>query len=167
MNTIAIVKDYLSKVAPDIIFAPEPRNTYYHHPDHTNTGKIIYYIYDKELIRGKIPRIFYYTTLNSTFRWSFTKDDLAFAFKLLYLHKSQYWMFKYIKPLYKLLGRLYGRKINGWKYAEGYREVSFKDKNKDKKVDNKNLSFISRIILILSIKLWFIDESIYDVNTNE
>jgi LmbE family N-acetylglucosaminyl deacetylase len=148
-SAINLVKNYLESEDPDIVFAPEPINTYYRHSDHMNTGKIIYYIYDK-IRTNKTPKLFFFTTLNANFYWPFRKRDILFAYKLIFTHKSQFWMMRLTPPLYKLTARSYGGHLKGWKYAEGYRRVYFREeKNK-----NEKLNILKRVFLILNVKVW-------------
>jgi len=149
---VEIVKDYLNKEKPDIIFACEPRNTYYRHPDHMNTGKIVYYLLDKGQIDfGTIkPKLYFYGSIASNFFWPFKKEDKHLAYKAMYIHKSQAHIWKATKSLYEILMRVYGSRIKGWKYAEGYRRVYYGNE----KYKNKKLKFSGRLFLLLNVKLW-------------
>jgi LmbE family N-acetylglucosaminyl deacetylase len=42
-TAIIKIKDYIMKLQPDIVIAPEPIYTWYHHPDHVRTGRIAYF----------------------------------------------------------------------------------------------------------------------------
>jgi LmbE family N-acetylglucosaminyl deacetylase len=84
-KSISIIKDYIAKLQPDIIIAPEPWITWYHHPDHIRTGLIAYYalmrlINEKKnnKIDIKIPKLFYFQTLWND--WYFPKFP---AYKIL------------------------------------------------------------------------------------
>lgn len=148
-KTVELVKTYLNKEKPDIIFACEPRNTYYRHPDHMICGKLIYYILDRQLLNIN-PKLYFYSSINANFRWPFNKKDLTLAYDLLNAHKSQYHMFRFMKPVYRFLFKSYGRRVRGWKYAEGYRRTYY-GKNRKK---NSKLKLIHRIILLLNVKIW-------------
>jgi len=151
-NTIELVADYLKKENPDIIFACEPRNTYYRHPDHMNVGKIVYYILHKKLIDTglKRPKLFFYGSIGANFYWPFTKTGIDLARKTMLLHKSQMHIWRFTRILYMLLIRRYGKGIKGWKYAEGYRKVYYgEDRYKTQK-----LKFFGRLFLILNVKVW-------------
>ncbi len=161
-ETVNLIKIFLEKENPDIIFACEPINTWYRHPDHMRTGKILYYIYDKVLI-NKSPKLFFYTPLNPNFRWPFEKKGINFAFQLINTHKSQYWMMKYIQPLYRLVSKLYARPLEGWKYAEGYRRVYFREQ----KIKNQKIKGIKRLFLILNIAVWPEKITVHTINLNQ
>lgn len=150
-ETVDLVKTYLDKEKPDIILACEPRNTYYRHPDHMICGKIIYYILDKQFIDfKKQPKLYFYSSINANFRWPFNNEDLPLAYQLILSHKSQYYMFKSIKPVYRFLSKRYGRHLKGWKYAEGYRRVYYGKK----KPQNQKLKLYQRVFLLLNVKIW-------------
>jgi len=155
-DTVELVRNYLYKEKPSIIFAPEPINTYYRHQDHIAIGKILYYIYDKKII-DENPKLYYFAPLNPNFYWPFAKTDISFAFKMIDIHKSQNWMMKYLKPLYIIIGKFYGRNIKGWKYAEGYRRVFYREE----KHKNKKLTFLMNCLNFLALKLFPKDLSKY------
>ena len=147
--TIERVRKFLEIKKPDLIFAPEPIYTIYQHPDHLNTGKILYFIYDK-IFTNEETKLYFYTPLNSNFRWPFKREHLMEGLAAINEHKSQRWMIKYLEPIYKLMVRNFGRHIKGWKYAEGFRRVYYRDNA----YKNKKLSYHQYIFLILSIKMW-------------
>ena len=148
-KTVDLVRAYLDNEKPDIIFACEPRNTYYRHPDHMICGKLVYYILDKQLL-DKNPKVYFYSSINPNFRWPFNKEDLPLAYRLIHAHESQYYMFKFIKPAYRFLFKLNGRRVKGWRYAEGYRRVYYGKH----KIRNPKLKLHQRIFLLLNVKLW-------------
>ncbi len=151
-KTIDLVVDYLNEEKPDIIFACEPRNTYYRHPDHMNIGKIVYYILDKKLIDLglKKPKLYFYGSIGANFFWPLNKDGIDLGYKTMHLHKSQMHIWKITRRLYTLLIRQYGKQIKGWKYAEGYRRVFYaEERHKTKK-----LKFSGRLFLTLNVKVW-------------
>jgi len=151
-ETIKMVKEYLNKEQPDIIFACEPRNTYYRHPDHMNIGKIVYYILDKEEInfRNKNTKLYFYNPINPNFYWPFSKKDISKAKANMEVHKSQMHIWNSIGRLYKFIMRQYGKGIKGSKYAEGYRRVYYSDE----KHNNAPLKFSGRLFLTLLVKSW-------------
>ncbi len=161
-NSINLIKEYLEKENPDIIFACEPINTWYRHPDHMRTGKILYYIYDK-ILTSKKPKLYYYTPLNPNFRWPFDKKGIEFAFQLINTHKSQSWMMKYALPLYRLVTKLYARQLEGWKYAEGYRRVFYREE----KSRNQQIKGIKRLILILNVAVWPEKITVHTINIDK
>jgi len=151
-KTIHLVKEYLEEEQPDIIVACEPRNTYYRHSDHMNIGKIVYYILDKNLVNfgSKKPKLYFYASIGANFIWPFKKEEIPLAYKTIHLHKSQIHIWRKTNLLYKILIRHYGKKLKGWKYAEGYRRVYYGDeRNKTEK-----LKFFGRLFLILNVKVW-------------
>lgn len=123
--TMELVKKYLEKEKPDIVVACEPIYTFYFHPDHMNIGKILFYIFYNKLLSFHTSKLYFYSTIKSNFWWPFAKKDVPFALKLLKEHKSQYYMNKNTAPIYKIMSRIYGRHLKGWKYAEGYRRQYF------------------------------------------
>ncbi|MHA1292354.1 MAG: PIG-L deacetylase family protein [Promethearchaeota archaeon] len=151
-KTIDLIKDYLNKEKPDIIFACEPRATYYRHPDHINTGKILYYILDKNLIDfgKKRPKLYFYASINPNFFWPINKEEIPLAYNNMFVHKSQAHIWKFAKSLYRLIISVYGCRIKGWRYAEGYRRI-FYGAEKSK---NKKLKFSGRLFLLLNVKIW-------------
>lgn len=149
-KTIQMLGEYLNKEKPDIIFAPEARNTVYRHPDHMNTGKCVFYLLHKGMIKFSPPKLYFYTPINANFYWPFRKEEISFALKLMHTHRSQFHLWNSVMPLYKLMGRIFGRHVKGYKYAEGYRQV-FYGKEIDK---NKNMSLLQRILFIMNVRLW-------------
>jgi len=149
---IKLVKDYLNKEQPDIIFACEPRNTYYRHPDHMNIGKIIYYILDKEEInfRAKNTKLYFFNSIDPNFYWPFKKEAIPLAYKNMYVHKSQMHIWNSVGRFYKLMVRWYGSRIKGWKYAEGYKRIFYGNE----KGKNPELKFSGRLFLTLLVKSW-------------
>jgi LmbE family N-acetylglucosaminyl deacetylase len=130
INNIVI---YLKKHKPDIILAPEPRWTVYTHKDHVNTGKILFFIIYNKLI-DKIPKLYYFSSINSNFWFPFEKEEIKFTRKLLACHASQKKLLDKTLPIYGFLHKIYGRHLKGWKYAEGYRQVFF---GRNQKLKNK------------------------------
>ena len=146
---VNIVKDYLAKEKPDIIFVCEARNTYYRHPDHMNIGKVIYYILDKNLIDFR-PKLYFYGSIGSNFQWPVKEEDIPLAYSTMYMHKSQAHIWKGTKMLYRILLRVYGSRVKGWKFAEGYRRVYYGKESQK----NKKLKLSGRIFLLLNVKIW-------------
>ncbi|TFF95265.1 MAG: PIG-L family deacetylase, partial [Promethearchaeota archaeon] len=144
-QTIELLKKYLEKERPDIIFACEPRNTYYRHPDHMNVGKVVYYILDKALIEDYHPILYFYGSIGANFCWPFKKEEISLAVKTMHIHKSQMHIWKGIGRLYKLIIRNYGRHVKGWKFAEGFRRAYYGKKT----YKNKRLNLLEKIFLFL------------------
>ena len=135
------ITNYLSKERPDVIFAPEAIYTWYHHIDHINTGKVIFYIIFNKIIDFN-PNLFFYTSLNPNFYFGFKKEDFNLTYRLIACHKTQRWLLNYTLLPYKPFSRFHGRKLPGWKYAESFRRVFFKKTNQQR---NKP-SFLIRML---------------------
>ena len=135
-ETIQSVRKYLEKERPDVIFGPEPMYTLYQHPDHVNTGKVLFFILYNKLIES-IPKLFYFTALNPNYFFPFKEENIHLANKLLDIHQSQWWLTKYLKLVYWPISRFSGIKKRGWlfkgyKYTEPFRQVYFINKGKNK-----------------------------------
>ncbi|MFX0036888.1 MAG: PIG-L deacetylase family protein [Candidatus Hermodarchaeota archaeon] len=140
-NFVNKIVEYLKKEEPDIIIAPEAIYSWYHHMDHINTGRALFYILDKKLIDFR-PILYFYTSLCPNFFFGFTKKDIkTLTYKLIACHKTQQWLLRYTMLPYRTLSRFAGRKLHGWKYAEPYRRVYF---NKGSLYKNKQ-SLLVRI----------------------
>jgi len=149
-QTIELLKKYLEKERPDIIFGCEPRNTYYRHPDHMNVGKVVYYILDKGFIEDYHPKLYFYGSIGVNFCWPFKKKEISLAVNTMHIHKSQMHIWEGIGRLYKLITRIYGRHVKGWKFAEGFRRAYY-GKNTYK---NRRLNLLERIFLSLCVAVW-------------
>lgn len=128
-SLIEKITKYLEREKPDVIFAPEPIYTWYYHMDHVNTGRALFYIIHNKLINFA-PKLYYYQTLSPNYYFPFKKEEIDLAERLLKCHKTQYWLINYMFMIYKPIVRLGGRKVSGWKYAEPYRHVYFKEENR-------------------------------------
>lgn len=150
IKTVQLMADYLNKERPDIIFACEPVNTYYRHPDHMRAGMNVYHALDKGHVKYGKPKLYFYSMIGGDFFWPFTKKEIPFANKLMYMHASQVHIWKNVGKLYKILAKAYGRNVDGWKYAEGYRRAYYGDK----KHKNTKLKLSGRMFLLLNYKFW-------------
>ncbi len=148
-DIIEMVKNYLEREKPDIIFTPAPLNTYYRHWDHMNIGKIVYYIYDKIIITLK-PKLYYYAPLDPTFKWPFKKQGVDFTYKLIYTHKSQIWAMQYTRPIYKIVTRIHAIHLKGWKFAEAYRRTYYREE----KHKNRRLNRYKSLLNLISVIIW-------------
>jgi LmbE family N-acetylglucosaminyl deacetylase len=159
---ISRVVEYLNKHKPDILFAPEAIWTFYTHHDHINTGRILYYIIDKNLIE-KTPKLFYYSPIHPNFKFPFNEPGYKFKEKVTSCHMSQKALFDQLGGPMKLWLRFNARKYEKWKYAEPYRRVYF---GKDSHLNNEPslfVKFISRMMFSTplfsgNLKLYTIDE---------
>ena len=122
------IANYLNKEKPDIIFSPEPIYTSYYHMDHVNTGRALFHCIYKKLI-DFTPILYFYSCLNPNFFFGFKKEGFELIDKLLSCHKTQFWLINLLKMIYKPSARFAGRKLKGWKYAEKFRRVYFKENN--------------------------------------
>ncbi|MFX0041148.1 MAG: PIG-L deacetylase family protein [Promethearchaeota archaeon] len=145
------IVDYLKKEKPDVIFAPEAIYSWYYHKDHINTGKAVFYVLYNKLI-DNIPNLYFYTSLSPNFFFGFKKKDLALTYNLIRCHKTQTWLLKWTMLPYRFTSRFAGRKLKGWKYAEPFRKVYFKNKNLKK---NKVSFFIRIFTHFYSSLPWF------------
>ena len=129
---IEIIKNWLNKLQPDIIFAPEPYFAYYWQHDHINSGKLLYYIYkwgQQDLIH-QIKSLYFYASLKPNFYWPF--NDIERGKTSLYEHKSQWWFLKWMILFYSIEKlNFYHKKIGNWNYVEPYRRVLLRDKSKN------------------------------------
>jgi hypothetical protein len=121
--------EYLKEEKPDIIIAPEAIYSWYHHIDHINTGRALYYIIYNKLI-DFTPILFFYTSLYPNFFFGFKKKDIkTLTYKLIACHKTQQWLLRYTMLPYRPFSKFAARKLPGWNYAEPYRRVYFNKKN--------------------------------------
>ncbi|MFX1592239.1 MAG: hypothetical protein ACFFCL_06050, partial [Promethearchaeota archaeon] len=76
------------------------------------------------------PILYFYTSLHPNFFFGFKKKDIkALTHKLISCHKTQNWLLRYTMIPYRPFSRFAGRSLPGWKYAEPYRRVYFKQNN--------------------------------------
>ena len=123
------VAEYLKQEKPNVIIAPEAIYSWYHHMDHINVGRAIFYVIHKKLINFT-PILYFYTSLWPNFFFGFKKKDIkTLTLKLIACHKTQQWLLRYTMLPYRPFSRFAGRKLHGWKYAEPYRRVYFKKQN--------------------------------------
>jgi LmbE family N-acetylglucosaminyl deacetylase len=123
------IAEYLKKERPNIIFAPEAIYSWYHHMDHINTGRAVFYVIYNKMI-DFTPILYFYTSLHPNFFFGFKKKDIkTLTYKLIDCHKTQQWLLRYTMLSYRPFSRFAGRKVPGWRYAEPYRRVYFNKKN--------------------------------------
>ncbi|HME53166.1 MAG TPA: PIG-L family deacetylase [Candidatus Lokiarchaeia archaeon] len=135
------VASYVRRERPDVIFAPEPRYTYYPHIDHFNEGRIVFHaIYTGML--GYTPKLYFYSSLSPNFYFGFDEAGMELTNALLACHKTQFWLLNRIKLVFKPLSMIFGRRIR-WKYAEPFRQVFFLPQNAHRNKPGK----IARLML--------------------
>ncbi|MHA1148585.1 MAG: PIG-L deacetylase family protein [Promethearchaeota archaeon] len=149
-ETVELVREYLNQEKPDIIFACEPRNTYYRHPDHINIGKAVFYVLNKELV-DFTPKLYFYSSINPNFFWPIKSEDIPKAQANMRVHASQMHIWNSIGRLYKFIMLQQGKGVDGTKYAEGYRRVFF-HYNRPKR--REKMRFRHRLLLRLCVKAW-------------
>jgi hypothetical protein len=89
-----------------------------------NLGKAIFYlIYQKKI--SYQPKLFFYQTLSPNFFFGFHKRDYKLTEKLMFCHKTQFWLFQKMSLFLKLLAFWYGFSTQGFWFAEGYRQIDF------------------------------------------
>ena len=115
------LKEYINKIKPDMIFAPEPLFTLDFHTDHVITGKLIYLV----LKQMKMPPLLlYFHSFKSNFYVPCLEWDRAL--KALSCHVSQGMARRGTQIGWKLYRLVYGIFTGGHRYGEGYRVVRFK-----------------------------------------
>nr|MDO8111625.1 PIG-L family deacetylase [Candidatus Sigynarchaeota archaeon] len=139
---ISKIAAYLQAEKPDVIIGPEPIFTYYYHTDHTFTGRALFYIIHHELI-DFTPKLLYYTSLNPNFFFGFKKSDFSLTTRLIQCHKTQFWLLNTMMLVYKPIARIMGKKLPGWKYAEGYRQVFFDENLRWKNAPSRKTAIFS------------------------
>ncbi|MHA1276850.1 MAG: PIG-L deacetylase family protein [Candidatus Helarchaeota archaeon] len=128
---------------PQIIFCPDPVFPQDFHPDHINTGKLIYYSLFK-LKKSELPRVFYYYSVRTKFYLKCKWKDFKILQAALSEHKSQ------ISPLgLKAIINLY-KKVSIFRHllergscSESYREQKFRD---GKPITYKKFTFYERVL---------------------
>ncbi len=140
------VKQLISTLNPDIIVVPEPIYTFYHHPDHTRTGKIFYYALKELKQEGfpKIPPLYYYAALVNDFYFPKIPKYNSLVKRALKAHVSQKMVLVQSGMINFLLGIINGRKTPGYCQAIALRKENLGEKQKPVK-----LSLFRRIIYYL------------------
>ena len=151
---ISKVVEYLNEHKPDILFAPEPLWTFYTHKDHVITGRILYYIIDKKLIE-KIPKLFYYTSILSNYKFPFKAKDYEFKERVIECHHSQKKLFDELGGFLKLWQLGNARWLRGWRYAENFRKVYFGEDAKLNRKPTLAAKLVSGLMLRASFKRTF------------
>src|SRR6056297_1887573 len=91
-RSLDIFQKLLHEEMPDIVVAPEPIYTFYHHPSHTRAGRIAYSAI-KELIEKKklptTPKVYYYGSLFNDFYFPIKKKYSSEIKAAVQAHRSQ------------------------------------------------------------------------------
>jgi len=161
-KTVKNVKEYLIRMKPDFVFAPEPIFTWYHHPDHTRTGKIVYraicrMIKEQETSQysQKIPSLYYFGALRNQFYFPFVPTLRHRLKKAVQSHASQALLLIIAKIPSIIFSILHGRKIPGCGMAEALRRqyLPGKDNPKHKDQFRPQLSLVLRILWYFAITI--------------
>jgi LmbE family N-acetylglucosaminyl deacetylase len=84
------VKKLIEEEKPDILIAPEAYMGWYHHPDHTNTGKITFFALKRIASeKKKTPRLFYFQAILNDFYYPAFPFTRMMIQKALDAHESQ------------------------------------------------------------------------------
>lgn len=120
-RSFTVLKEYIEKIKPDVVFAPEPLFTLDFHTDHVNTGKLIYLV----LQQIKNPPLLLYFHSYKT-NYSIPCLEWEKGLKAMSCHISQGFT-RWITQLgWKLYRFVYGLQTTGYRFAEKYRVVRFK-----------------------------------------
>jgi LmbE family N-acetylglucosaminyl deacetylase len=143
---VSHIAAYLQECQPDTIIAPEALYTWYYHKDHVNTGRAIYYVIFNKLI-DYAPRLYFYSSLSPNYYFPIDPKDLNLTEKLINCHKTQQWLFKSMKRMIRPIWLLSGLHLQGFKYAEPYRQVYFdKDHNKKNRANHTVRGLVRLIV---------------------
>ncbi|MHA1298058.1 MAG: PIG-L deacetylase family protein [Candidatus Helarchaeota archaeon] len=127
-ESIKILKKYIQKINPDVIFAPDAWFSLDFHSDHMNTGWMCHHIVKK---MKKRPILLLWQTWKPNFfiPCKYRKQ----ARKAQSQHVSQGFGSKLVGIFISILQLAYGIRYPNYWFAEGYRLIKFtKDENKPK-----------------------------------
>lgn len=116
------ISDLIQKAVPDIIFAPDPWYILDHHPDHLNTGRLVYLALKKIEERYLPKKIYYFYTYNSDIFFRVHWKDRKIIYKAYNSFQSQVTPLqrKYLKLIYCYL--YYRRFYKSGFFTENFRE---------------------------------------------
>ena len=140
-KSFSILKKYIERVNPDIIFAPDPQYTLDFHPDHVNTGRLIYLILKQ---MKPHPILLYFHTLKPDYFVPCLERKIArdaFA-----CHVSQDFSRKGAQSLQTIMQVIYGIRMPKHFLAEGFRRIQFESADNSLSASQKILYWISRTI---------------------
>ncbi|MHA3964841.1 MAG: PIG-L deacetylase family protein, partial [Candidatus Thorarchaeota archaeon SMTZ1-45] len=118
------IAKYLKKHRPDVVVAPEGLYAWYYHMDHLNTGRAVFYVINKGLLKHT-PRLYFYDSLCPNTYFPIPNEDIDVADRAIDCHKTQWWIMSWMRHLVRPTRLLGGLHVNGWKYAEPYRYIFF------------------------------------------
>jgi LmbE family N-acetylglucosaminyl deacetylase len=116
------VSNLIQKGRPDIIFAPDPWYIIDHHPDHLNTGRLVYLALKKLEKRYLPKRLYYFYTFNSDTFFRVHWKDRKIIYEAYSCFPSQVSPLqrKYLKLIYWYL--YYRRFFKSGFFTENFRE---------------------------------------------
>ena len=89
-GTLQRVMELIREERPDVIFATDPWFAHDFHPDHINTGRLIYFSL-KRLGKKDLPqRVFYYMSIRTDRYWRCRWNDFKIVDQGLAQHRTQY-----------------------------------------------------------------------------
>jgi LmbE family N-acetylglucosaminyl deacetylase len=122
------VKEYIVKIRPDFIIAPEPIYTWYLHPDHVRTGKIVYWAVQRMIkeqnlnpYNPPIPHIYYFPALSNQYYFPVIPSFKNLIESSLHSHASQANLLIIARLARLITNFLHGRKIPQFWLAEALR----------------------------------------------
>lgn len=126
-DTKAVLRTYLQKRKPDVIYAPEYTFSVYVHSDHLITGTAVCLLLKHGLLTPR-PKLFVYHSFKNN---TYIRCDLRATGKALAIHQTQVQVIGYLYPLrwiFNILnGFFYYRRFL---FMEGVRRVFFNKKVK-------------------------------------
>ena len=126
------IEDFIKKINPDVIFAPDPFQPVDFHPDHLKTGFMIISIL-KKWKNPPLTLLFY--TLSPNFHIACKSRKLAK--KAFSKHKSQFFDSKHIILFNSIFQLIHGFRMRNTWFAEAYRIIDFKKKFKKKSLKDR------------------------------
>ncbi len=147
-----IVKNYIEKIQPHVVFAPEPLFTLDFHNDHVNTG-ILAYLVVKNMKNP--PLLLYFHSFKSNFYVPCLERRKAL--EALRCHVSQRFTSLPSRFMLKFYQTLYGLKTRNHLYAEGFRIVRFQPEDSQFSPLRRFFWWLSRAInkIILPHGNWY------------
>ncbi len=133
------LKNFVEKIKPNIIFAPEPLFTLDFHTDHVTTGKLIYLILKQ--MENPPPLLFFHTLKPN---YSVPCTERKTSLKNLSSHVSQNMAKKTTHLGQRFYQFLYAFRTRGNFFGEGYRVVRFKPGESSLSPFRKILYYLSK-----------------------
>ncbi|NVM52720.1 MAG: PIG-L family deacetylase [Candidatus Helarchaeota archaeon] len=141
-----VLNEYIHRIKPDVVFAPEPLFTLDFHTDHVNTGKLIYLVL-KQMEHP--PLLLYFHSFKTNYyvpclEWEKPLEALS-------CHVSQGMARRGTHLGWKLYRLIYGFFTGGYRFGEGYRVVRFKPTESSFSPLRKLMFWISRAFNKISL----------------